>query len=274
MSLKTKKTQRLGNKKLYLCLPFATPVKTSNWMTCYMKNNRLFNFGFPVSIAFSLVLFFLGCNSGEGNLKIDEGTISYEISYPGRPEGGMLDGVLPREMKMHFQKSRYVNTISAAGMFESKLIADCKDKTVTFTFNFGPKKIYATIPEAVADSLLNAQFSIPNLIDVRGMEEVAGYDCERTFAVFDQLEDGPDFEVKFTSDIQISNPNWCNQFKYLEAVMLEYEVKQYGLRLKLKAKEINSEPVNGNAVEISEDFKKVSIAEMIYEFEEVFKNFQ
>ena len=250
-------------------------IHTPNRMNNFLNKTHLFNCSFLASVLLGLTLALCGCNSNNGiNPKINEGTINYEISYPGRPEGGILDGVLPRVMKMEFQESRYVNTIAAAGIFESKLITNCEDKTVTFTFNFGPEKIYSIIPESVADSLLYAQFDIPELVNVRGLEQVAGYSCDRTFAIFDQLEDGPDFEVKFTSDIGIKNPNWCNQFKELEAVMLEYEVRQYGLRLKMTATDINSDPIDIHVFDVADDFKEVSVAEIIYQFEEVFKNFQ
>ena len=222
----------------------------------------------------AMACFTSGCDTNRGNVVISEGTISYAITYPGRLEGGLLDGVLPKEMKMEFQNFRYVNTISAAGMFESKLITNCKDKTVTFTFNFGPKKIYAVMSEKTADSLLHEQFKIPTLFDVPGTEMVAGYRCNRTFAVFDELEEGPDFEIKFTDDIQIKQPNWCNQFSDLDAVLLEYELKQYGLRLKLRANTIEAGSIQDSSFEIPAGFKLVSIEEMVYQFEEVFKNFQ
>ena len=222
----------------------------------------------------ALACFIAGCDSTGGNVVISEGTISYDISYPGRVEGGLLDGVLPKEMKMEFQNFRYVNTISAAGMFETKLITNCKDKTVTFTFNFGPKKIYAVMSEQTADSLMHEQFKIPTLFDVPGTDMVAGYRCNRTFAVFDELEEGPDFEIKFTDDIQIKQPNWCNQFSDLDAVLLEYELKQYGLRLKLKANAVEEGSIQESSFEIPAGFKQVSIEEMVYQFEEVFKNFQ
>lgn len=239
-----------------------------------MFNNYLLKTALYTISVLTISCFTLRCDSSGGNVVITEGTINYDISYPGRVEGGLLDGVLPKEMKMEFQNSRYVNTISAAGMFETKLITNCKDRTVTFTFNFGPKKIYAVMAEHTADSLLHEQFKIPTLFNVKGTEVVAGYRCNRTFAVFDQLEYGPDFEVKFTNDIKIDRPNWCNQFSGLDAVLLEYELKQYGLRLKLKANSVKESTVQESSFEIPTGFKLVTIEEMIYQFEEVFKNFQ
>ena len=128
--------------------------------------------------------------------------------------------------------------------------------------------------EETADSLMHEQFKIPTLFDVPGTDMVAGYRCNRTFAVFDELEEGPDFEIKFTDDIQIKQPNWCNQFSGLDAVLLEYELKQYGLRLKLKANAVEEGSIQESSFEIPAGYKQVSIEEMVYQFEEVFKNFQ
>ncbi|MBT6513241.1 MAG: hypothetical protein HOK65_00615, partial [Crocinitomicaceae bacterium] len=68
--------------------------------------------------------------------------------------------------------------------------------------------------------------------------------------------------------------NWCNQFSDLDAVLLEYELKQYGLRLKLRANTIEEGSIQDSSFEIPTGFKLVSIEEMVYQFEEVFKNFQ
>lgn len=222
-----------------------------------------------------LSMLFMGCVSGEDDKPaVTEGTLKYKVTYPGRSEGGLLDGVLPKEMTMIFKGNKYVNTISAVGMFDSKVIADGDAKTVTLTFHFGPKKMYTVMDAEVADSLLNAQFGIPDLIEVEGMEEVAGFDCKRTFAVFDDFEDGPDFEVKYTNDIAIEDPNWCNQFKELDAVLLEYELKQYGMRLKLRASEFIEGPVDDKVFEVGDDYELVSVEMMVHQFEEVFINFQ
>jgi hypothetical protein len=232
--------------------------------------NKLKSFTF----LFSLFLF-IGCVPEEvEHAEITEGTIKFTVAYPGRTEGGLMDGVLPREMVMHFKENVYTNTISAAGMFDSKIIADCINKTVTLSFHFGPKKIYTVMSETTADSLVHAQFGMPDLIEVNGTEDVAGFICDRAFAEFDSFDNGPEFEVKYTDKIKIKNPNWCNQFQGLEAVLLEYELKQYGMRLKMTASEYISEPIDDKVFEIPEDFTLVTVEEMVFQFEEVFVNFK
>ncbi|MBL4704562.1 MAG: hypothetical protein JKY54_08570 [Flavobacteriales bacterium] len=217
----------------------------------------------------------VGCGPSESEpVALTEGTITYNVTYPGRTEGGLMDGVLPKEMIMVFKDDVYTNTISAAGMFDSKIIVDCKKKTAILSFHFGPKKIYTVMSAEVPDSLMHAQFGIPELIPVEGTVMVADFLCKRTFASFDDFEDGPDFEIKYTTDIKIDHPNWCNQFVGLDAVLLEYELKQYGMRLKMSASTVSTEPVDDKEFQIEENFKLVSVEEMIYQFEEVFVNFQ
>ena len=226
------------------------------------------------ALAVFVILTTTRCGGGEEvKRSVSEGTIKYEVSYPGRAEGGLMDGVLPREMTMVFKGNKYVNTISAVGMFDSKIIADCDAKTVLLSFHFGPKKMYCEMSQEVSDSLVAAQFGIPELIPVDGKEEVASFTCDRAFAMFDSFEDGPDFEVKYTDEIAISTPNWCNQFSALDKVLLEYELKQYGMRLKMKAQQFIEEPVKEDAFTIGDDYEKVSVEEMVKQFEDVFKNF-
>jgi len=232
--------------------------------------NKLKSFGFLFAM-----LLLIGCEAEVVEEKdITEGTLKYTVEYPGRTEGGLMDGVLPKEMVMHFKDNVYTNTISAAGMFDSKIIADCINKTVTLSFHFGPKKIYTVMNENTADSLLHVQFGMPDLIEVNGSDEVAGFICNRAFAEFDDFDDGPEFEVKYTDKIKIKEVNWCNQFQGLEAVLLEYEQKTYGMRLKLTCSEYIDQPVNQSEFEVPEEFELVTVEEMVFQFEEVFENFK
>ncbi len=227
-----------------------------------------------LSIAFLFASLALMVSCGGEDEPIAEGTLIYNVTYPGQSSGGLLDKVKPKEMTMMFKDSKYVNVIAAGKMFDSKIIADCKKKTVTLSLHLGHKKIFTVMDETQADSLLNAQFGIPDLVPVQGAEDIAGFTCNRTFALFDDLEDGPDFEVKYTDEIDIDNPNWCNQFKELDAVLMEYELKQYGMRLKLSAREFDQTPVSDSVFVIPNDFEEVSVPHIVKQFEDMFKNFQ
>ena len=68
-------------------------------------------------------------------------------------------------------------------------------------------------------------------------DSVAGYLCKKSIAIFNN-DSVPPIELWHTDQIDIPNPNWCNQFYDCNEVLLGYEVEQYGMRMRLRARNV------------------------------------
>jgi len=72
----------------------------------------------------------------------------------------------------------------------------------------------------------------------------------------------PSVELWHTSDINLNSPNWYNQYNKLEEVLLGYEMEQYGMRMKLRARTVIIESVADDVFSEPDGYNMVSVTEM------------
>ena len=73
-----------------------------------------------------------------------------------------------------------------------------------------------------------------------------------------------------TQYVDIKNSNWCNQYKDVDGVLLQYEVEQYGLVMNFKAEQYHGTKIDKSAFKVPAEFKEVSLEKMLYEMQEIF----
>lgn len=218
-------------------------------------------------------LFFSSCNGGEGDESkrpaISEGCIYYSLTYPYYTDEFMVV-LLPDMMTMEFKNNVYKNTVTKGGLFTTTLISDCNKKELVLMLDFGSKKIYAKLDSLLINDYLQ-NYPIPDLLNIPTNDSLAGLFCEKYQAVYEKLEDGYDCEIYTSDEVNIDNSNWCNPFSTLPNVMLEYEVSQYGLVTRMHADSIAEMKVSDDVFAVPADFKEVSLEQMLFQMEEIFK---
>lgn len=208
-----------------------------------------------------------GCK-GEGDNKITQGIIEYDITYPYFKDEFMI-GVLPKKMNLEFKDGIYKNTIEIS-MFGTSLISNCIDSTLIMTFHFGKKQYYTVLDAELTDVMIQ-QNGIPDIIKLNTTDSVAGVLCSKYMSVFDNLKDGYDAEVFETKDIAIPNSNWCNPYRTIDGVLMGYEVDQFGLQMRFKATHVIDTLVNDSIFNVPQNFKQVPLERMLYEVEQLFQ---
>jgi len=219
-----------------------------------------------------ILVFLVSCQPEEKEKpKIKEGILTFEVTYPYYRDNFMAS-LLPDEMTMTFKDNVYKNYITKGGLFSTSVISDCNNEILILTLDFGPKKIYTKLDKALTDTML-LMYATPDIIMMNEYDSIAGFNCERKMAVFDDLADGYDVELFETEDIEIKNSNWCNQYKDIENVLLGYEIGQYGLQSRMRAISFDdSTKVTSKDFEVPDNFKEVPLDRMLYEMEEIFKS--
>lgn len=226
-----------------------------------------------LAIVFCLSLL-ASCGINGEKTKPKEGTLEYEVTYP-YYDAGIFGGILPDRMVMSFKDGKFMNTIAHKnGMFSYKVITSCKERNVRMLLSIGTNNYYIEMDEKTADSLFHAQFAMPEIFLETGIDTAAGFIGNRATAVFSELEDGPDMDLLYTNDIELNEPNWCTQFRDIDAVLLKYELEQYGMRLRVQADKFSTESVDDEIFEIGTRFEEVSIQRMMKELTEIFELLQ
>lgn len=221
---------------------------------------------FSIFCGIATAIIVSGCATG-GKGSLTEGVIEYDASVLNTDNP--MASYAPSKMTFKFKDSKCRGEISAGmGMLNTVLITDPEDKTLTQLVRVVTQK-YAHVYDYTAVQKENS--AIPDYI-LKVTDEtkmIAGYKCKR--AIFD-FKDAkyPDYDVYFTNEIEIQNPNWASPFHEIEGVLMEYQVSRYGMDLRFTAKSVNHSKVESNQFEISEDYKIVT-AEYL---DELFKSFQ
>ncbi|MEO5642196.1 MAG: hypothetical protein ABIQ40_10870, partial [Bacteroidia bacterium] len=96
-------------------------------------------------------------------------------------------------------------------------------------------------------------------------KDIAGYSCKNAILKF---KDGsPSYEVWFTKDISIKDPNWANAYYKIDGVLMDYRLKKYGLELHFTATSVSEAKIDDSYFTIPADFEPVKNSELEKMFE-------
>lgn len=205
---------------------------------------------------FSLVL--VGC-AKDG---VNEGVIKYDITFnEEEKKTNNVIGLLPTEMEQMFKNGNSKCRIEGfMGMFLTALISNTESKSNSYVFKVMTEKYYCS-----------TKFGEPTLgfDPVTGMhlkrtserKEIAGYKAYKVKVTFDDPSIEP-YDIYYTDEIKIYNPNWSNPYSEIQGVLLEFRVKMKGITMILKAKEVVKKEIPATEFNIPDGFKKVKPVEL------------
>ncbi len=197
---------------------------------------------------------------GESSEETREGVIVYDVTFP-YVKNKVLLNVFPEEMTMTFKNDQVHSLLqSLGGIVSTEFIANEKDRTFSqylkafqdrYAMNLNEKQVYQYIA------------SLPSMrLEPSGEQDtVAGYLCDKTIAHFN-IDSVPPVVLYHTKEIPIRQSNWYTQFKEIDGVLLGYEVEQYGMRMKLRARSVSLQNVNEEVFSSVNDFTAVDPVRM------------
>lgn len=202
---------------------------------------------------------------------ISEGIIHYDVTFPYTETEGLLGTMLPKKMTMKFKDDRFVTDISAGmGMFKMKFISDNRKKVLHHAVEVMKKKKVVKLNKEEAEEMIQ-DFPDLTILPSRESDSIAGYYCQKAYGLFDKAEEKP-MDIWHTDGIQLVNPNWCNQFHELDGVLMGYEVKRFGKRMRLRAERVEEVEVSDSVFTV-EEYEKVPLKEMNNTIQDLMENF-
>lgn len=223
-----------------------------------------------VLLAF-IALILTRCGDGVSNQT--EGIIEYNVSYPKMEKDNFMRDFMPNKMKMYFKDNTYSNTLSAGmGMFKSSFVCNKDDQEFLQMVKLINKKYSLHIKgEEITQSMKNKPtYSVEFTSDVK---KIIGYNCNKAIVTVNN-EQQDAFVVYYTDKINIETPNWCNEFKEIPGVLLEYQYEKYGVCMRFTAKKITFKKVDDDEFILPKDYNLISEPEMDKEMQEIFDSFK
>ncbi len=214
----------------------------------------------------------MGCEAGPSKFYggVEEGVITYRVTYPYANTDGLMAAFLPEEMRMKFEENRYMTEISSAKVFKNAFFADREDSMAIQGLKLMNKKVRVTMNKREVKELLEG-FPEMTVFHSRGRDTIAGYPCKKAIAIFSDI-DKPSVQVYYTDRIAIDDPNWCNQYRKIGGVLMGYEIERFGVRMRLRARKVEPRTVKEEEFKM-EGYKEVSMEEMEKELKEIMETF-
>ena len=210
----------------------------------------------------AVIVFFFIKNGGDLShmigKDISEGVIEYDITYPKiNPNSMMLQG-MPNKAYLRFKNNDMVNDMSGMmGLISIVYIAKQSPQSVMQTLTLINKK-YASDISLEEMNKINGDY-VTKIEKGKNTKEIAGYKCKEAIVT---LYNGDQVNVFYTKDIAIKNPNWSNPYNQIEGVLMDFQMERYGLIMHLKAKQVTAQPIDDSAFTITDEYQKVSFAEL------------
>lgn len=212
-----------------------------------------------------LVLLLIASCSGDQGKAADEGVIEYTAAVV--DQANPMAGLAPSKMTIRFKNNKSAAEMSAGmGLFSTTFISDPERKTLTQLVKLLNKKL-SLVQNAADIEKENAAY-VFELTPLPGVKTIAGYKCQSAHV---KMKDdfGTEFDIFYTNDLKIANPNFANPFHMIDGVLMEYQMKKFGLEMKFTAKSVKKEDIDDSVFERPADYKEISAEEMNLLFEQL-----
>jgi GLPGLI family protein len=196
------------------------------------------------------------CTESKNEKKFKEGIIEYSIQFGGTDPSKINSNLLPNKLTVKFRNNNTSNRIEGlSGNVNLTFIQNINDNDCIVLVNIWNKKLYY---QDSLSNLPNAYIGMPELLIEKTNEVVnyKGYNCKKAIVHYKDTSNFS-FEVLYTNDINISNPNANTPFDLIDGVMLKFSVKLHKYIMNISATSIKSEDISMDEFTAPSDYEKV-----------------
>ncbi len=218
-----------------------------------MKNRLLLVVG-----VIGIFLWAVACQEKKEEKFISEGEIEYKAVAV--DEDNPMASMAPTKMIIKFKANKSCAEMSAGmGLFTTSFISDPETKSVTQLVKLLNKKFLLVKDRETI--LRENQNDSMDLVPTNETKEIAGYNCFKIRVIPKDGSSQP-FEIYYTKELNIKEPNFSNPYYKVDGVLMEYKMKKFGLEMKFVATKIKNKVVDDNCFEVPTGYKKVTEKEM------------
>ena len=220
---------------------------------------------FKALIIAAIPLLCFSCRKGN-----NEGTLTYKIEFNEQEKAERsIIGLLPETMKYYYQDKNSTMEISAFGMFRTAYVSNFRNKTNSVLFYFMPKKY--TCGAKFGERMIGFD-PMPGIILTHTKEEkeILGLTAHKVHVSFEDATK-EEYDIWYTKDIKVHEPNWHTPYKEIDGVLLDYRIALKDISMHISLSDISDSPVDSAKFLIPNDFVKVDVDSMNAIFDEYLK---
>jgi GLPGLI family protein len=225
----------------------------------HMKNSLL-----VYTILISFCLFTFSCGPKANPKFISEGIIEFKVACvdPDSP----MSSLAPTKMQVKFKDGFTMAEMSAGmGLFSISFISNPEKKTFINMVKMISQK-FAVVENNEAIAKETDADPKPIIEKTSETKLIAGYTCKRAKVTFADNKTKP-FDVWYTNELNIKDPNWTNPYKEIDGVLMEYQLKKYHLELRFNCTSVSKASIDESIFQLPSDYKIITPQEMEKKFE-------
>lgn len=219
------------------------------------------------SVVLCVVVLVTSC-SRFSKKNIKQGVITYDITYDSVLLKQTDARLLPSELTVKFNNNCTLNTIDAlSGAVSISIINNPLKQQFSTLLKVFNKKLYHT--ENFSDGKYPALYSrIPQVRIIESSEscKFLNYNCIKAMGYFANTPD-VHFEIVYTKEIDIQNPNINTPFEMVDGVLLKFHLRINSMEMFLSARSVEHKKVPMSTFDIPDGYAAVdfkTITDLIY----------
>lgn len=213
------------------------------------------------------ILFAGQCESSSDTL--NQGVITYDISYPRPIEDKWMEKLMPSEMEMKFKDDQLNTELTfGLGMIKIGYISNTKDKQLHELLKFMRNRNVSHRGPVQVEDLLSR---IPNHVITleTDTKSILGLLCHKARVEVESPTEPYSYDLWYTEEIKIKDPNWCTPFQKIPGVLMEYRVERFNVVMHFTAVEIRNVEIPDTEFLVPTNYKEISIDAMEKNLEEL-----
>lgn len=198
----------------------------------------------------------------EGTNELTQGVITYNISYPRPIEDKWMEKLMPSEMEMRFKDNKINTELTfGLGMIKIGYITNTKDRHLHELLKFMRNRNVSHRGQKQVNDLLKQipEHTIKLLPDTKS---IAGVLCHKAKVKVNSPQEPYAYDLWYTNEIKIKDPNWCTPFHEIPGVLMEYRVERFNVVMHFTAVSVDYEELNENEFLVPKKYKEISIEAM------------
>lgn len=208
----------------------------------------------------SVLIFVLSSCRNENVKNITQGEIHYSIDYEGTT-GSIPKDLMPRTLVVLFRDNKIAFEINAPiGNTGFSTVSNPSNEVYdAYVTIFGAKYFYAGTPGesfpgfSLMDSLV--------IIHADKTREISGYNCKNAFVTMSDIKDRR-FEIWYTDEIKIDQPNLLNPFNEIGGVLMSFFYFIGDTEMKFQIEGVYEKEIPLSTFERKEKYKRISKDDM------------
>lgn len=221
-----------------------------------MKYQRIY-------LVFLLLLVILGCSTCNIAFRngVDEGIIEYDIVFLDNEKDNPLIALLPTTMTLYFKDDITITRIEGfMGLFSFAYMTDI-DANANYTILRILDKTYVCKQKNGNLAYGYSDMQKIKIEETSARKKILEFTCRKALITIIN-GDINSFNVYYTDEIDIEDPNINNPFHEINGVLLEFQVKMHDINMKFHATSFIEKEIAMECFSLPNNYKSVNKREM------------